>query len=104
MGVLTCAGCHFGNNSTKQEFFLMQPNKTKTVLMYIPHMAPLARITAITASGLTSNEQFKAAAAVSAVIPTMQLKPEHITEVTTGIEKQIDELQSAGKKHEKPWA
>ena len=79
----------------------MQPNKTKTVLMYIPHMAPLARITAITASGLTSNEQFKAAAAVSAVIPTMQLKPEHITEVTTGIEKQIDELQSAGKKHEK---
>ena len=79
----------------------MQPNKTKTVLMSAKHLAPLARIAAITASGLTSNGQFKDAAAVSAVIPTMQLTPAEITEVTTGIEKQIDELQGAGKKHER---
>lgn len=79
----------------------MQPNTKKTVLMFATHMAPLARIAAITASGLTSNNQFKDAAAISSVIPTMKLEPAQITEVTTEIEKQIDELQGAGKKHEK---
>lgn len=76
----------------------MQPNKTKT--LFAPHMAPLARIAAIVASGLSSNNQFKDAAAISTSIPLMNLKPEHVTEVTIGIEKQIDELQ-ADKKHEK---
>ena len=75
----------------------------KTVLMFAPHLAPLARIAAITAAGLSSNNQFKDAAAVAAIIPTMSLKPEHVTEVTTELEKQIDELQ-AGKKHEKALA
>ncbi len=76
----------------------MQPNKTKT--LFAPHMAALAAIAVIVKSGLTSNNQFKDAAAISTTIPLMNLKPEHITEVTTGLEKQIDELQ-ADKKHEK---
>lgn len=78
----------------------MQLNKTKAVLMFAPHLAPLAAIAVIVKSGLTSNNQFKEAAAISTSIPLMNLKPEHVTEVTTGLEKQIDELQ-ADKKHEK---
>lgn len=77
--------------------------QTKKTVLSVPHMAPLARIAAITAAGLSSNNQFKDAAAVAAVIPTMQLQPQHITEVTTALEKQIDELQ-ADKKHQKALA
>ena len=77
--------------------------QTKKTVLSAPHMAPLARIAAITAAGLSSNNQFKDAAAVAAVIPTMQLQPQHVTEVTGEIEKQIDELQS-DKKHQKALA
>ena len=76
----------------------MQPTKTKT--LFAPHMAPLAAIALIVKSGLTSNNQFKDAVAISTSIPLMNLKPEHVTEVTAGIEKQIDELQD-DKKHQK---
>jgi hypothetical protein len=59
------------------------------------HMSVLAEIGAIIAPGLTTTNQLKDALALSTAITNMKLKPEHVTEVTNDISKQVQLLQNS---------
>ena len=49
-----------------------------------PHMAPLAAILAL-GTNFGSQSTYQQVIGITSVIPLMKLKPEHITELTTGL-------------------
>ena len=62
--------------------------------LVLPHMSALTAIGAIITGGLTTVDRLKDGLAISTTIPEMKLKPEHVTEVTAEIDKQIESLQN----------
>lgn len=84
----------------------MQLNKTKTVLMFAPHLAPLARIAELIgidpvtfkqiegSTGLIKCDQLQRAIGIADMIPLMDIKkPDHLEDVMKTSAKLIDTMK-----------